>query len=152
MLRGEKKFGWNFQVPASICLERYYNKNSQFSQQFSIVMFNYIITLNNVIAIIVLFEERNLRKRRRKNRRRYFFKSHIHTYTRARSSFSHVCVFQELLMSDDTEIEWYADPLTITKKIAFWIVSLIVSWLKSYYSKKSHFLWYLAIAIVLQWF
>lgn len=68
-------------------------------------MFNYIITLNNVIAIIVLLEERNLRKRRRKNRRRYFFKSHILTYTRARSSFSHVCVFQELLMNDDTKIE-----------------------------------------------
>lgn len=46
-------------APTSIYLERYYfNKNSQISQQLSIVMFNHIVTLSNVIAIIVLIEEK----------------------------------------------------------------------------------------------
>lgn len=67
-------------IPTSIYLERYYcNKNLQFSQ-LSIVMFNRIVTLSNVIAIIALIEEEIFENAEEKTDGAIFY-SHAHVHT-----------------------------------------------------------------------
>ena len=74
-------------------------------------MFNHIVTLNNVIAIIVLLEERNLRKNAEEKTDGATFFNLTYSY-RSLARFIILTVFsfflfffKESIMSDDTEID-----------------------------------------------
>lgn len=63
-------------------------------------MFNHIVTLNNVIAIIALIEEKIFENAEEKTNGAIF----VHTHTQLAHFFA-VILFEEMLMTDDQGIE-----------------------------------------------
>lgn len=134
-----KKYEWNFRY-SQICFERYHNKNSQFSQQLSIVMFNDIVTLNNMIAIIILFEEKIFENAEEETA--LLFYSHIHNIHTHRYKYTHAHVQlfsffkNNYVMSDITESFDMRAHLWFPKNLFFFIFYR----LKSYCCQKDLFL------------